>query len=151
MVCSQNCASNGPRYFGFTHTFAIVNRHTFNSQPLAGGFDHHFHRPAIGHLFHVQIVQDLRFNSAKRSDIGYICSVKEPQQQHDQAVSQAAVKRHGTFFQDAFKAAANHQIGPIVQDRAGDRVQLLRIIAAITVQKYDDIGPCSGLCSGQTG
>ncbi len=41
-----------------------------------------------------------------------------------QTVAQTAVQRHGTFFQDAFDAAADDQIRPVVHHGTGHSFQL---------------------------
>lgn len=60
------------------------------------------------------------------------------------------MERHGPFLEDPLDATADHQIRLIGNHRARNSFQLFRIIAAIAVQKYNDIGVGSGPCACQT-
>ena len=144
MSC-QNTAFQGPRYFGYTDTAAVVHRHFGAFQLLLGRFHLHFHRPAVVFVFHVQGQKPIPFDGPEGAKVCKMVAKKQAYQVGSQPVTEYLLRLHGAPFQASEGTGSDHHVVAFFENGADDVGHFLWVIGVIAIKENDEAGL---LCGG---
>src|SRR5215471_6325137 len=151
MIACQETACECPCDLGTPKTLVATHRHFDNTMPLLCSFDHHFHRPTIGLVFHPKGLERGLSNGAKRPNIRQGYSIEHPHQAGDHAVPHALLRRQATVIVLSLRPRAQDEVSLIVQKGVQYPRQFSRVVTPIPIKKDQNIGVTCGACTGQAG
>src|SRR6516165_9721440 len=121
---------------------AVGHRKLDDPEPRAGRPHLHFEVPAVSHLTHAEPRQRIGADCPERAHIGIPHSTDEADGGADQTAGEQLVRSHAAFFVQPAGPRADHEVEFAVEDRLHQCRDHLRPIAAIAIEKDQDLGPC---------
>src|SRR6266545_1003581 len=136
----QDRPSNCPTDFGYARRArAVAHWQLDDSRTLTRRFHNHLDRPAIGHLAHIQRVQQITPYHAEWPKVGQAKAIQPIHQPRDQLIAKPLVRRHRPSRHTAVHARAKHQVGRSIQYWRQQCRQFAGDEAAITIHKCQQI------------
>ena len=99
----------------------------------------HFEVPAVGLFAHAEPHQRIAPDRAERAHIGVADAVEQPHRRADDPAGKQLMRGHAARLPLAAGARADHEIVSAVGDRRDEARDQLRAVAAVAVEKHDDV------------
>src|SRR5215472_4607084 len=119
---------------------AVMDRHFDDTVARPCRLDHHFDRPAEGHLAHVQRRQQGTVYGTKGPNVMKMHTIEPPDQTAHKPVAQARLERHRAAFSTLADSRAQNEVRASLVERGQDQRQVGGIITAIAIHKNNRLG-----------
>src|SRR3954453_24164119 len=117
----------------------MINRNLENAQTGSGRFHLHLQIPAVSFFAHSQLRQRSAADPAERRHIAIANSVEREDQKTGEITGQNLLRVHTASLAFTTGARPNHEVMYPRDDRIDQSRNKLRHIAAVTVEKNDDV------------
>eukprot|EP01037_Dinobryon_pediforme_P001952 gene1953-1985_t len=124
-----------------------LSGHLGDAEPGAGGLHLHLDVPAVRHFRHREFLQRGSANGAEGAHVGEADAVERAHAEPGHAAGQDLVPVHRTFLALAEGAGGENEVLLAREHGAGDLVDEVAAIRAVTVEEDDDGGGGDG-CLG---
>src|SRR2546423_9954985 len=118
----------------------VVDRHLDDPQLRAGRAHLHLQVPPIGLLAHSKPHQGLAPNRAEGAHVAVAHTVKQTEQSARGTTGKDLLKIHASRLPLTAHTRANNKIRPPLCDRIDESIHQLWTIAAVAIEKNDDLG-----------
>src|ERR1035437_4646718 len=120
------------------HPGAIGQRYLVKSQTAARGLDDQLDRPAVGRFGHAKSDQIGTSDCFARRKVGDALAPERGNYRRGKHIPQTRVDRHRAALD--VRSSSENEVGPVVDQREDDPGKLAGIVAAVAIQKRDDLG-----------
>src|SRR5215469_3334267 len=140
-------AAKSPGNFGAAGEAAPVRHRQFqNPQPSASGPHLHLEVPAIGHLAHVEAVENVGADCTESAHVAVFDAVQKTDRGADYSAGERLVKSNAVGLGSATRARADHEIVFVREYRLDEGRDRLWPVAAVAVEEHENFRPGCSRC-----
>lgn len=116
-----------------------MHRNFLDAQAAPGSLDLHFYGPPIIAVLHVQLLESVPADGAKRSQVGVVETEQETDESDCQPIAPALLPRKRTCFWVTAQPGTQNEVGLPDKNWVKEGIDIGRYITAIRVHKDEDV------------
>ena len=130
---------------------AMRHRQLDDAQPGPRRAHLHFQVPAVGHLAHAEAEQHVAADRAHRSHVGIAHAIKHTKRGADRVSGEQLMGVHAAPLAHSASPRADREIRATLGDRRDEKRDRFRAVAAVAVEKHEDLAIGRRLGAGPAG